>query len=71
LEYLHRWEELVGSLCRSGFVLEDLVEPRHADPLADSGSFGHRSLYLPPYVTLKARRTSEARSEGSGKLWTP
>ena len=56
LEYLHRWEELVGHLCRSGFVLEDLVEPLHADPDAEAGSFDHRSCYVPPYVRFKARR---------------
>ena len=27
VEYLHRWEQLVGGICRSGFVIEDLVEP--------------------------------------------
>ena len=26
LEYLHRWEDLIGGLCRCGFVLEDLRE---------------------------------------------
>src|SRR5438093_277152 len=31
LEFLHRWEELLGGLCRAGFVIEDVIEPRHAD----------------------------------------
>lgn len=57
LEFLHRWEDLLGGMCRSGFVIEDLLEPRHADPKAPAGSFGHRSLFLPPYVTVKARRS--------------
>jgi SAM-dependent methyltransferase len=71
VEFLHRWEELLGGLCRSGFVIEDLVEPRHAEPLAAAGSFGHRSLYLPPFVTLKARRKSE-RGDGErpAVIWT-
>ncbi len=30
LEYLHRWEELLGGLCRAGFVIEDVMEPLHA-----------------------------------------
>jgi SAM-dependent methyltransferase len=30
LEYLHRWEEILGLMCRAGFVIEDLVEPLHA-----------------------------------------
>ncbi len=56
-EYVHRWEELVGVMCRSGFVVEDLLEPRHARPEASPGSLGHRSQYVAPYVRIKARRT--------------
>ena len=68
LEYLHRWEELVGHLCRNGFVLEDLVEPLHADPAAEPGSFDHRSCYVPPYVRFKARRiTSTGQNESDTK----
>lgn len=58
LEYLHRWEELLGLLCRTGFVIEDLLEPRHADALAEPGDFGHRGRYIAPYVRIKARRKS-------------
>ena len=47
LEFLHTWEELVGGMCRAGLVIEDLVEPRHPDP---------RAQYLPPFVTIKARK---------------
>lgn len=56
LEFLHCWDDLIGGLCRAGFVIEDLFEPRHGDPKADRGSFGHRSRYVPPYVRIKARR---------------
>lgn len=56
LEYLHRWEEIVGLLCRSGFVIEDLVEPLHAKANSAAGSFEHRSRYVAPYVRIKARR---------------
>ena len=56
LEYLHRWEELVGELCRAGFVLEDLSEPRHGRVDTAPATFAHRSYYLPPYVRLTARR---------------
>jgi len=55
-EFLHRWEELLGGLCRSGFVIEDVQEPLHADPDAAPGTWGHRSRYVPPYVRIKARR---------------
>ncbi len=72
LEFLHRWEELIGEMCRSGFVIEDLVEPPHADDKAALGSFGHRSRYVAPYVRIKARRLGAAAdpSRGSG-LWLP
>jgi SAM-dependent methyltransferase len=60
LEYLHRWEELIGGMCRAGFVIEDLSEPQHAKPGAAPGTFGHRSRYVAPYVRIKARRTAHA-----------
>jgi hypothetical protein len=58
LEFLHRWDDLLGGLCRSGFVIEDVAEPNHGDPRAEPGSFHHRSFYVPPYIKLKARRTA-------------
>jgi SAM-dependent methyltransferase len=61
-EFVHRWEQLLGGLCRAGFVLEDLVEPFHADLDAEPGSLAHRSAYIAPYVRLKARRVGEAKS---------
>ena len=69
LEFLHRWENLVGGLCRAGFVIEDLLEPPHADPNAATGSFAHRSRFVAPYVRIKARRIGA--SPPNGKLWTP
>lgn len=72
LEFLHRWEQLLGGLCRSGFVIEDVAEPRHADPKAKAGTFGHRSCYVPPYLKIKARRKSESGAEpAERKIWTP
>jgi SAM-dependent methyltransferase len=71
LEFLHRWEELIGGLCRSGFAIEDLVEPLHADPQAEIGSFAHRSRYVAPYLRIKARRVGNAAAAQSAKLWTP
>ena len=67
LEYLHRWEQLIGLMCRAGFVIEDLVEPLHAVPDALPGSFGHRSQFVAPYVRIKARRTSS--SDETQMLW--
>lgn len=56
VEYLHRWEELVGGICRSGMLIEDLVEPLHGKAEAPPGSFAYRAAYIAPYVCIKARR---------------
>ena len=73
VEYLHRWEDLVGGLCRSGFVIEDLREPRRADEKAPVEHFGYRGRFIPPYVRLKARRLPRASgyAEGSPQIWVP
>ncbi len=73
IEYLHRWEELVGELCRSGFVIEDLSEPRRGDPKAKPDDFRHRGMFTAPYVRMKARRKARDEiTESSGQtIWTP
>jgi SAM-dependent methyltransferase len=72
LEYLHRWEELIGGLCRAGFVIEDLIEPLHADPAAKRGSFGHRSQFVAPYVRILARRREgETSPAAPRRIWAP
>lgn len=65
VEFLHRWEQLVGGLCRSGFVVEDLIEPMMADSAAKPGEFGHRCCHIAPYVRIKARRTASPVHESS------
>lgn len=60
LEHAHSWERLLGGICRSGFVIEDLTEPFHARREAEVGSFAHRCHYIAPYVRLKARRQGTA-----------
>ena len=62
LEFLHRWEKLIGGICRAGFAVEDLVEPVHAKPQAAAGTFGHRSGFVAPYVRVKARRADVGTS---------
>ncbi|MBA3313439.1 MAG: class I SAM-dependent methyltransferase [Planctomycetota bacterium] len=72
VEYLHRWEQIVGGLCRSGFVLEDLTEPYRADRTSPIGHYRHRGRYVAPYVRTKARRVP--RTGGSvveSRLWVP
>lgn len=69
LEYVHRWEELIGAMCAAGFVIEALSEPLHAKKDAAVGTFAHRSRYIPPYVRIKARRTTgTANSTPPAKL---
>jgi SAM-dependent methyltransferase len=58
-EFLHRWDEILGSLCKTGFSIEDVNEPRHGEPNSPTGTFKHRSNYLPPYIALKARRRAD------------
>ncbi len=70
-EYLHRWDQLVGELCRAGFVLEDLREPRRANPQSPPGHFGHRGRFTPPYVRLKARRIGAVTASSAPALWVP
>lgn len=73
-EYLHRLEDLVGGLCRSGFVVEDLREPRRADYRADVTHFGYRGRFVPPYVRIKARRlrrTGEDSQQPASAIWMP
>jgi SAM-dependent methyltransferase len=70
VEFLHRWEPMLGGLCRSGFVIEDVTEPRHADPKAPPGSWGHRCCFIAPYIKIKARRREDAVS-ARPLLWHP
>lgn len=55
-EIIHSIEDLIGGLCRCGFVVEDVVEPTHADAWACEGTPEHRALFVPPYLKIKARR---------------
>jgi hypothetical protein len=65
LEFLHRWEQLVGGICHAGFAIEDLIEPLHAKPGAAAGSLAHRAQFVAPYVRIKARRQTSDASSGS------
>lgn len=59
-EYLHRWEEIIGGICRAGFVIEDLTEPVHGEADAEVDSFAHRGRFIAPYVRIKAKRNAMA-----------
>jgi len=72
VEFLHRWEQLVGELCRAGFVIEDLREPFRGDRTAQPGDYRHRGLFVPPYVRIKARRLDRSEDGPTEpRLWTP
>ena len=71
VEFLHRWDNLVGDLCRAGFVLEDLREPFRGDPNAMPGDYHHRGWYVPPYVRLKARRKRGPETSSPKSIWIP
>jgi SAM-dependent methyltransferase len=73
MEFVHRWEELLGGLCRSGFAIEDVVEPFHSRPEEMPGQFGHRCHFIAPYIRIKARRCGErqATANKSSSLLLP
>lgn len=68
LEYIHRYEMLIGEMCRAGLVIEDLTEPFHADADSQPGSFEHRSQFAPPYIRIKARRTPTETTPGKSSI---
>jgi len=71
-EYLHRWEQLLGELCRAGFVIEDLLEPLRADYSAPVGHYRHRGRFVAPYVRIKARRLPRGTTQAeSQRIWLP
>jgi len=72
VEYLHTLEQLIGGLCRIGFVVEGFVEPVRGDPAAEPGSFRHRCVFIPPYLKVLARRPrGGATGDSPPLLWTP
>ncbi len=70
IEFLHRWGDLLGGLCQSGFVLEDVLEPKFGDPTDQPGTFKYRGHYIPPYIQFMARRT-DAVVKPEVEVWTP
>lgn len=55
-EFVHSWNDLLGGICRAGFVIEDVSEPSHGRADALPGSFAHRCYFVSPYLRMKARR---------------
>ena len=74
LEFLHRWEELIGEMCRSGFMIEDLLEPVHADAQlrrANSRIAAATSRHTSASRHGARAKSGSATSGGSPTLWTP
>ncbi|MGB1925274.1 MAG: class I SAM-dependent methyltransferase [Rubripirellula sp.] len=73
IEFVHRWEQIIGGICRSGFVIEDLTEPMHGQENAARGSFADRANHMAPYVRIKARRRStlDKSSTDNATIWLP
>ena len=71
LEYVHRWEELLGGMCRSGLVIEDVTEPLHARPDAELDSFAFRCQFIAPYIRIKARRVGSHEKKATTQVWIP
>ncbi|HAD62097.1 MAG TPA: class I SAM-dependent methyltransferase [Planctomycetaceae bacterium] len=72
-EYLHRLEDLVGGLARTGLILEDLREPVRANPKAPVTHYGYRGRFVAPYLRMKARRRPRSGDEQAraSAIWTP
>ena len=49
-------------------MIEDLIEPLHAENDAQPDSFANRSRYLPPYVRVKARRRAPPKGEETRRI---
>lgn len=64
IEYVHRWEEILGGMCRASMVIEDVTEPLHAKQNSPIDSFAHRCRFIAPYIRIKARRVAVDRPVG-------
>lgn len=64
IEYVHRWEEILGGICRASMVIEDVTEPLHAQRDSAIDSFAHRCQFIAPYIRIKARRKAVDRPAG-------
>ena len=74
LEFLRSVEELIGELCRAGFMIEDLLEPVHGNA---SGAGRVRSSQplrraVRSYQRVASSSSTVASPHGeSAALWTP
>ncbi|MFN3157961.1 MAG: class I SAM-dependent methyltransferase [Rubinisphaera brasiliensis] len=71
VEYLHRFEQIVGGMCLAGLHIEALTEPYRGNPQARPGDFRHRGLFVAPYIRVKARREERESTAESQRVWIP
>jgi len=57
-EIAHSLESILGGICRNGMVIEEIHEPNHANLDSVADTMGHRSRFIPPYLRIKARKSS-------------
>ena len=69
-EVAHSLESILGGICRSGMVIEEIHEPNHAKLESVADTMGHRSRYIPPYLRIKARKLAISSNRG-GSLILP
>ena len=60
-EFAHSLETILGGICRSGMVIEDISEPDHAKSNSAPDSMSHRSRFIPPYLRIKARKRGDSK----------
>jgi len=69
VEYLHRLEQLIGGICRHRMVIEDFIEPMHAEHSAPWDTFSDRACFIAPYLRIKARRIGSQLTADQTSQW--
>ena len=64
-EIAHSLESILGGICRNGMVIEDVLEPDHANRQSGIDSMGHRCRFISPYLRIKARKNPRPTGMGS------
>lgn len=67
-EIAHSLDSILGGICRSGMVIEDVSEPNHAKESSAINTIGHRSRFIPPYLRIKARRSDTDKLRSSSLI---
>lgn len=72
VEYLHRYEQILGGICKAGLMIEAFSEPLRANPTAKPGDYRHRGQFIAPYLRIKARKVAQMESKTpAAGIWLP